>query len=296
MTNFNFTKKGIALSVGITTAALVSVAPAAEAASFNLNFDEGADGGSVLYNADGTLQLDQWEDWGVTLSGTANRNANDENDWKRDGRIAKLNTYNTDTWGRDNDLRTGSNYGTAAQGNVLIIQEEKSENRSNGQWVADDEGWGGKVNFDFANAISLTSFSMLDIDDNGHGIRVTGTSVDGGEDLNIDIDKLINDHYAANGNSQGSIFTNDKGVTITQVGSKRNDNSMYRFDLDQDFFAGRRFSNVEFKYPGSGAISGIEWNTDNGTPEEIPEPSVIGGLLMIGFVGARKYRKNKLSA
>lgn len=302
MTNSNFTKKGLALSVGMTAAALVSVAPAAEAASFNLNFDEGADGGSVLYNADGTLQLDQWETWGVTLSGHNNRTGN----------AAKLNTYDTGrrkanptNYRYDQDLETGyvagdeNRYGsrgvngTAAQGNVLIIQEEKSQNFGNGQWFEDDEGAGGKINFGFDSAISLTSFSMLDIDDNGHGIKVTATGADGGDDLVIDIDALINDHYAANGNSQGSIFTNN-GVTITQVGAKRGDNSMYQFDLDQDFFAGRRFSDVEFKYPGSGAISGIEWN--DGTPEEIPEPSVIGGLLMLGFVGARKYRKNKLSA
>lgn len=284
-TQNNLTQKSIALSVGITTAALVAVAPAAEAASFNLNFDEGANGGSILYNADGTLQLDQWEDWGVTLSGYTNRK----------GRAAKLNTYDTDNWGRDNDLKTGSTYGTASQGNVLIIQEEKSENISNGQYVADDEGWGGKIKFDFAEAIALNSFSMLDIDDNGAGIRVTGRGVDGGEDLNIDIDALINDHYDVNGNTQGSIFSRD-GVTITQLSNKRDDNSMYQFDLDQAFFAGRRFSDVEFTYPGSGAISGIQWSTNDGTPQDIPEPSVVGGLLMLGYVGARKSRRNKRSA
>lgn len=285
MTNSNFTKKGLTLSVGLTAAALVSVAPAAEAAHFNLNFDEGVNGGAVLYKADGTLQLDQWQDWGVNISGYTNRHRRD----------AKLNTYDTDNWGRDNDLKTGSAYGTASQGNVLIIQEEKRENKSDGKYIADDEGAGGKIKFDFDAPISLTSFSMLDIDDNGSGIRVTGKGVDGSDDLYIDIDALINDHYAANGNTKGSVFTSG-GVTITQLGSMRDDNSMYQFDLDQAFFANHRFSDVEFTYPGSGAISGIQWKTDSGTPEDIPEPSVIGGLLMIGYIGARKSLKSKLAA
>jgi len=283
MTNSNFTKKGIALSVGVTTAALVAVAPAAEAASFNLNFDEGVNGSSVLYNSDGSLQLDQWEDWGVTLSGYNQRKQ----------REAKLNTYDSNSrGGADDDLETGAIYGTALQGNVLIIQEEYNSNKSGGQWIADDEWGGGNINFGFDSAVSLTSFSMLDIDDNGSGIKVTGKGTDG-NDLNIDIDALINDHEAMHGNKQGSVFSSE-GVTITQLSNKRNNNSMYQFDLDQSFFANRRFTDVEFTYPGSGAISGIQWQTNDA--EDIPEPSVVGGLLMLGFIGASKYRKNKLSA
>lgn len=280
MLNSELRNKGLALTVVLSTLALS--APA-NAASFNLDFEKSADGGSVLYNADGTLQLDQWSDWGVTLSGYSNRK----------GRAAKLNTYDTDNWGRDNDLKTGSAYGTASQGNVLIIQEELYENKSNGQYIADDDGRGGKINFDFAEAVSLTSFSMLDIDDNGRGIYVRGQNTNGGDDLDINIDELINDHYTANGNIKGSTFTRG-GVTITQLSNKRDDNSMYRFDLDESFFATSRFSNVEFTYPGSGAISGIEWNTDDS--QDIPEPSVIGGLLMIGYIGLRKARKGQSAA
>lgn len=281
--NSNTTKqKNLALAVGISAATLIATAPAAEAAQFSLDFDQRANGESILYNADGTLQLDQWQDIGVSLSGYTNRK----------GRAAKLNTYNTDADGNDDDLKTGSLFGTVSQGNVLIIQEELNENRPGGQYIADDEGWGGKINFGFDSAVSLTSFSLLDIDDNGQGIRVTGKGTDG-NDLDIDIDGLINAHYAANGNTRNSVFSRD-GVTITQLSNKRNNNSMYRFDLDESVFVNRRFSDVEFTYPGSGAISGIEWKTDDA--RDIPEPSVIGGLLMIGFVGMRKSRKNKLAA
>lgn len=286
--NFNNAKSSrlIALSAGLAIAATATIAPSADAASFSLNFDEGTNGSSVLYNTNGTLNTQQWADWGLKDITGVNRGANG---------AAKFNTYNSSSAqrGEDPDLRTGSNWGTAMQGNVLIIQEEDGRNNNyfnqNGVYRADDQGWrGGTINFDFDSAIALTKFSMLDIDDNGSGIRVTGNGENGA--LDIDIDRLINDHKAANGNSQGSTFTRD-GVTITQVGTKRGNNSMYQFELDEAHFADMRFENVEFNYPGSGAISGLEWRTDDG-PAEIPEPSVVGGLLMIGFVGVRKRLKS----
>ena len=287
----NVSNKWIALSAGLAITTVGAIAPSAEAATFSLNFDEGANGGNILYNSDGTLQGNQWADTlGVTISANSNRS----------GSVGLLNTYDTDRSGRDNDLRTGgNNRGTVSQGNVLIIQEELGENISGGKYVADDEGSGGTINFGFNSAIALQSFSMLDIDDNNHNdrnrITVTGTNADSSFD--IDVDKLINDHKSANGNRQGSTFTRD-GVTITQVGKKRGNNSMYQFDLDETYFASMRFNDVSFKYPGSGAISGIEWRTiDSDGPTDIPEPSVVGGLLMIGFVGVRKRLKsNKQTA
>lgn len=155
----------------------------------------------------------------------------------------------------------------------------------------------------------------MDIDDNGGGIRVVGSGFNGTEAyaLNIDVDALIEGHNAkynistrpdgnkrTNSNviankaaeAQGTSFTKD-GVTVTQVGTKIGDNSMYTFALDPSHFANIRLQNIEFKYPGSGAISGIQWSTDTETPQDIPEPSAIGGLLMIGYIGARRYRKGQ---
>lgn len=294
--------KWAALSAGLAIAAVAISAPSAEAATFSLNFDEGAGGGAVQYNTDGSLDTTQWASMGLTnITGTNNRTRS----------AAVLNTYNSsvysgnDSIDRDWDLTTGSfthngqviDTGTALQGNVLIIQEEDGHSFKNGRYIADDEGAGGNINFGFESAVALSRFSLLDIDDNKHNnrnrITVTGFNDDG--EFTIDVDKLINEHKDINGNSQGSTFTKN-GVTITQVSSKRGDNSMYQFDLDEAHFADMRFNDVRFNYPGSGAIAGIEWRTDDEGPAEIPEPSVIGGLLMLGFVGVRKRLKsNKIA-
>ncbi len=278
MTRFALLSAGLALTTSIMT-------PAAIAADFTLNFDEGVDGQPLLYKSNGTLETTQWAQWGLNdITGISNRPLNGQ------PRTAQFNTYDTNkAGGRDNDLLTGDAWGTTAQGNVLIIQEELSANMANGKYLADDEALGGKINFDFAEAVAFTRFSMLDIDDNGRGIRVKGFN-GGQQQLDIDIDALINEHKAANGNAQGSIFVKD-GVTITQLGTKRGDNSMYQFDLSSSYFSATRLENIEFTYPGSGAIAGLQWRTDENVPQEIPEPSVIGGLLMLGFVGTRKRLK-----
>ncbi|MEL7353448.1 MAG: hypothetical protein AAF171_11550 [Cyanobacteria bacterium P01_A01_bin.116] len=299
--------KWLALSA-VTLAVTGAVAPSAEAANFTLDFDSGViNGESILMTDENTLVTDQWADWGLAnISGYNNRTK----------KAARLNLYNTDASGQDNDLRTGSGYGTASQGNVLIIQEEDRKKKSshkdknldylekNGQYRADDEAWGGYIDFDFAESVAFKSFSLLDIDDDARHngkhahkrIKVEGYDSNNNKVLNIDVDELIEQHRAdqsITGNdaaaAQGTSFEID-GVTITQVGTKRNDNSMYRFDIDEALL-----SAVRFTYPGSGAISGLKWSTED-EPRDIPEPSAIGGLLMIGFVGSRKYLKRKQSA
>lgn len=294
--------KWVALSAGLAIVAVGVVSPNAKAATFSLDFDSGANGGAVTYNADGSLDTRQWAGIGLNnISGVNDRTKG----------AAVLNTYNSsvfrnDTLDRDWDLTTGTftrngkfiDTGVEKQGNVLIIQEEDghSFNTTTGKFTADDERDGGEIKFDFAEAVFLNSFLLMDIDDNNHNdqnrIRVKGSSANG--NLNIDVDRLINDHKTANGNSQGSTFTRD-GVTITQVGKKRDNNSMYQFDLDETYFANMRFEQVEFEYPGSGAIAGIKWSTKDAGPKDIPEPSVVGGLLMLGFVGARKKLKSNQS-
>lgn len=301
--------KWLALTAGLTVAAVGAMSSTAQAATYSLNFDEGANGGDIQYNSNGALKLDQWQDsLGVTLNVNNNRNNSQ----------GLLNTYNTDKSGRDNDLKTGSSYGTSKQGNVLIIQEELSANFSNGKYTADDEAAGGSIGFGFESKVAFNSFAMLDIDDNKDDhIRVTGSGTRDGQDffLDIDIDALINGHRdaynignvkdsnwkkkkaakAAAVEAQGTSFTQD-GVTITQVGTKRGDNSMYHFELDQTYFANMRLENIEFNYAGSGAIADINWSTDDAPgPQEIPEPSAIGGLLMIGFIGKKLKQKRDLA-
>ena len=285
----------LSLSAVIALSAAVVSAPAAEAANFTLNFDQSADGGAVLYNADGTLNTTQWANWGLTnISGMNNRQQNGQ------PRVAKFNTYNTDDHQNtvDPDLRTGSPWGTQSQGNVLIIQEDTSKNFKNGRYIADDEAQGGYINFDFARSVAFNSFSLLDIDDNGRGIKIEGYDNSNQKILNIDVDALLAEHTARYNTTnrrltaaaQGTSVSMN-GVTLTQLGTKRGDNSLYRFDIDEAFLA-----NIRFTYPGSGAISEVKWTTHDDETRDIPEPSAIGGLLMVGFVGARRYLKHQQSA
>ncbi|MEM9946526.1 MAG: hypothetical protein AAF810_10740 [Cyanobacteria bacterium P01_D01_bin.36] len=296
--------KWFALATGMAVATLGTIAPTASAATYNLDFNQGADGGSVLYNSNGTLQTDQWADWGLTnISGT-----NDRTD-----KAALFNTYDTayntsrgqtnnlrKGWLRDDDLRTGSNWGTAELGNVLIIQEQDNGNKNifnqTGAYTADDEAKGGVVDFDFAEAVAFNSFSLLDIDDNGGGIMVEGQQADGSL-FSVDVDALMAMHRNTNGygdddhntTAQGTSVSLN-GVTMTQVGNKQGNNSLFRFDVDQ-----AHLTSVRFSYPGSGAIAGLEWNTAEDVPQEIPEPSAMVGLLMLGFA-AKRLKRDKHDA
>lgn len=64
--------------------------------------------------------------------------------------------------GDDPDLATGPTFGTAPQGNVLIIQDPGSGDPG-------DAGFGGTITFDFASPTTLTEIVLLD-NDNGPGI------------------------------------------------------------------------------------------------------------------------------
>ncbi len=304
--------KLFALTVGLALAAAGAIAPSAQAATYNLDFNSSADGGSILYNSNGTLDTTQWDAWGLKgISGINNYNKTNGID---DGK-AKLNIYDTNVFesnrkNRDWDLTTGTferrvkkngqwttqvvNTGTEKQGGALIIQEESNGGSyKNGAYTADDEAAGGNILFDFDGTVDFNSFSLLDIDDNGGGIKVEGTRADGGL-LNIDVDALMAEYHRINGkregtNTQGTFVALD-GVKMTQVGRLQGDNSMFRFDVDDAYL-----TDVRFSYPGSGAISGLEWGTVE-VPQEIPEPSAIGGLLMLGFIGKRVTGKRSEAA
>lgn len=310
-------KRLFALTASLTLAATGTMATSAQAATYNLDFNSGADGGSIIYNEDGTLDTTQWESWGLLdITGT-NRHKVRKG---IDNGQAKFNIYDTNGFtgrrnaGRDIDLTTGvftgksktrkgitktvkSNdqifdTGVENQGGALIIQEESNKGSfKNGFYTADDEAKGGNVFFNFKEAVDFRSFSLLDIDDNGGGITFEGTRADGSI-LNIDIDEMMAQHHATNGTTEGeatrgtSVTMN--GVTMTQVGYMQGDNSMFRFDLDD-----AHLTNVQLSYPGSGAISGLEWGVET---RDIPEPSAIGGLLMLGFVGKRLKGKRDEAA
>lgn len=267
----------LALSTGIAVAAMGAMAPKAQAANFVLDFEHAQTYG------DGTIVTTQWADWGLAnISGTNDRTGQD----------AKLNTYDTSKLGRDNDLRTGSQWGTSDQGHVLIIQEEDGRSLNNGVYQADDEARGGDVNFDFTNEVKLNSFTLLDIDDNGAGISVKGQGQDGQQVIDFDIDALIGELVSTYGSNAIDAYNQSvtlNGVTITQQSKNRHDNSMFSFAFSDTYL-----SNIEFFYPGSGAIAELDWDTVDA--KKTPEPTGLAGLILVGGIAARSLRKRKQSA
>ncbi|MEM9483285.1 MAG: hypothetical protein AAGA83_06285 [Cyanobacteria bacterium P01_F01_bin.116] len=281
--------------VTATTAAFLagaSILAPAQAEIQVLDFENDAFGNAL---SGGTQVNDQWADWGLSITGK---------NYKTGQNNAPLLLYDTSKSGADNDLRTGANWGTPNQGNALIIQEYN--NNSYNLDTPDDEASGGHIWFKFDQKVGFNQFSLLDIDDNfgiqsGTQVRVIGKDADNNQVLNINVDNLIKrfankysdpDHSKSQGQSLTHAYKNSLGeyvdVTITQVGNKRDDNSMFQFDFDET-----ELQRVQFRYSGvSGAISGLQW--DDLTPEEIPqlpEPSITIGLAMIGFAGARKLLK-----
>ncbi len=275
MIQFITRSKLIAISTGLALAAVGAMAPNAQAEDFVLDFE------NVQTHADGTLVTTQWSDWGLT-------NIHGVND--RTNQAAKLNTYDTSRRGRDNDLRTGSNWGTANQGNVLIIQEEDGRSLRNGVYRADDEAKGGNINFDFASEVKFNSFSLLDIDDNGEGIDINGFDADGNQVIDFDIDLLMAELISIHGSKASDAYNQSAtlgGVTITQKSINRGDNSQFDFSFSDTYV-----SNIDFFYPGSGAISDLKWSTVE-VAQEIPEPTGVAGLFLVGGLAARSLRKRK---
>ncbi|MBE9031462.1 hypothetical protein IQ266_17140 [filamentous cyanobacterium LEGE 11480] len=268
-------KKLLAITTGLVAlVATGTMAPNAQAKDFTLDFE------NVKTNADGTLITTQWSHWGLT-------NISGVND--RTNQAAKLNTYNTAKKGRDNDLRTGNRWGTSNQGNVLIIQEEDGKSFRNGVYTADDEAKGGNINFDFNQAVKLNSFTLLDIDDNGEGINFTGLGQDGTTAVDFNIDALITKLTSTYGTNHIDAYNKSvtlNGVTMTQKSKKRHDNSMFEFS-----FANTYVSNIDFFYPGSGAIADLKWSTQDTT--KVPEPAGVAALFLTTGLAGRRLRQRK---
>ncbi len=288
--------------VAIATTVLLSagiISNPAQAKVHVLDFDHDASGNTL----DGGTQVnDQWADWGLSITGK-NYKTGDNN--------APLLLYDTSKSGADNDLRTGSTWGTVNQGNALIIQEYN--NGSYNLNTPDDEAKGGHVWFKFDQEVGFNKFSLLDIDDNfgdasGTQVRVIGKNANNQKVLDINVDDLIGrfadtysdpDHSKSQGKSLTHAYRNglgeDSDVTITQVGNKRDDNSMFEFKFDET-----ALKKIKFQYNGvSGAISGLQWDDYTADPNsadeppQLPEPSVSIGLVMMGLIGSRKVLKGR---
>ena len=278
-----------------TTILLAGAIAPANAKVRVLDFEKDALGNTL---SGGTQVDNEWDDWGLTITGK---------NYKTGRSNAPLLLYDTSKSGADNDLRTGTTWGTVNQGNALIIQEYN--NGSYNLHKPDDEAQGGHIWFKFDQEIGFQKFSLLDIDDNfgdasGTQVRVIGKNADDKKTLDINVDDLIRrfadtytnpDHTKSQGKSLTHAYRNSLGedinVTITQVGNKRDDNSMFEFNFDEV-----AVQKIKFQYNGvSGAIADLQWDDHTAEePPQLPEPSVSLSLMMMGLVGSYKLLKGRL--
>lgn len=135
--------------------------------------------------------------------------------------------------GDDGDLATGDYFGSKAQGNVLIIQEDNSKPRNRDDLgEPDDDAKGGTITFKFDQVVQYISIGFLDFDERGKGEFRFYTEAD---DKNAALKLSIKDVEAIN-----PAFSGDNSVR-----------------LFENVFEGVEvaFKRLEIQYPGSGAIT-----------------------------------------
>ena len=211
------------------SAGAVLAAPEVQAASYHLNFDysglnnEGEalnthllDGAGqtingVLYSTTEGNIGDIWKSYGITITGDPARRRTDPlglfNSNCTTGHAGN-NNFDADrceqridgtTYG-DNDLATGSAFGTASQGNLLIFEE----NEGNG--APDDTIPGGEFYFDIAEDKHWTVEEIGFVDD-ARG-SITYTYRDGTSDTEV---------FDIPGENQLEFFTGAQDKLISQI-------------------------------------------------------------------------------
>lgn len=259
--------KTVAAMGAVFTALMV--APA-HAASYHLDFDDIyvnqiAQGSSASNSQYGIS--DQWANWGVTLSATNKAGTSSEP-------LLLFDSNSTSYTGGDNDLRSGSPWGTTEQGNVLIIHEDgfKRDGTVKNWTDPDDESNGGIISFNFADQVNLSSINLMDVDDFGPRGQYISFAA-----------------YDSDGNQIGDITQFDEaslsGGQATRLSSVTGNNSLYEFAL-----AYSNVARLDVLYPGSGAIAGLKWSTDDDS-QSVPEPMSTAGLLLLGMVGLKALRR-----
>jgi hypothetical protein len=244
------------ISSALTLAAIVGVAMPQKMAQANSLSGTPLFLDPVLIDFDGPsfeagdfIKGTEWEDYGVTLSVESTRDL-------RDGSGERpLRLFNSDCVARttrnnplpkctggDTDLATGAAFGTAPEGNVLIIQEDNSHKRRNRNktgldrlGVPDDDARGGSITFTFRRAVEVLSLGMLDFDDQDRGegfVRAYTNAEDTTAALTLKLSEIAP--------------TNEKFL---------GDNSLRKLDG----FGSAMFQKLVVEYPGSGAITHLEF-------------------------------------
>ncbi|MEM6436699.1 MAG: hypothetical protein AAF773_23030 [Cyanobacteria bacterium P01_D01_bin.115] len=138
--------------------------------SFTINFDDFAAGTYIVG--------DEWADYGVNISVDSNRNLKGDKQASLPLRLFDSNCRSQGSSdkslpkcsGGDHDLATGDAFGTEAQGNVLIIQEDNSKRKDRSNLGnPDDDARGGTITFHFEQAIKDLKLGFLDFDDRDRG-------------------------------------------------------------------------------------------------------------------------------
>ncbi|MGB3192844.1 MAG: PEP-CTERM sorting domain-containing protein [Limnoraphis sp.] len=294
------------LFVGITTTAvlglgIVGVAPvnAAQFVRENIKIDFGSTNGTngqinQLENGY-ILTGDEWADYGLDISvdtnknGTGNKNVNDSK---------RLTLYDTTKNGRDNDLRTGTQWGTEAYGgNALIIQETwedqnwKTNNAGTHYLNPDDDAKGGTITFDFLSS---------DIDYIYEDLNIGLHDIDGPESAEITVYYTDNEGNQQQANESLKSANHETNPYITLLSKNEGDNSLwnFHFDVENSLKGLLSLDKIEVKYSGSGAVAYLEYDRfykdSYGQSTEVPEPGTLVGLLALGSVvfGKKIIRKS----
>ncbi len=173
-----------------------------------------------------------------------------------------------------------------------------------------------------AKLIDFQQFTLIDVEleeDGDKGINVFGYNDQGDKILDIDVDALVSGFYNKysgqynSGNLSRTNKTQDgvaydpatdpepsfslDGVTLYQEGQQLGNNTVFRFEIDENNGIAQGLSQIKFQYADvSGAISGVKWSdTETDSPESVPESSMLLGLVMLGTLGVCKRHLRKIS-